>query len=71
MKVSQLLNVMDKDEQICIEDCDKTVDDMELYCGPVREIKKDDPINKMHVVAIVAINDLMCVGVQEPRKEKK
>lgn len=67
MRVSQLLNVMDKDEQICIEDGNKTVDDMELYCGPVREIKKDNPINKMHVVAIVAIDDLMCVGVQEPR----
>lgn len=67
MRVSQLLNVMDKDEQICIEDGNKTVDDMELYCGPVRGIKKDNPINKMHVVAIVAINDLMCVAVQEPR----
>lgn len=71
MRVSQLLKVMDKDENICIEDCDKTVDDMELYCGAVRGIKKDSPINKMHVVAIVAVNDLLCVGVQEPRKEKK
>lgn len=67
MRVSQLLKVMDKDEQICIDDCDKTVDDTELYCGPVSGIKKDNPINKMHVVAIVAINDLMCVGVEEPR----
>lgn len=67
MRVSQLLNVMDKDEQICIEDGNKTVDDMELYCGPVRGIKKDNPINKMHVVAIVAVNDLICVCVREPR----
>lgn len=64
MKVSQLLKVMDKDENICIEDCDKTVDDMEIYCGAVRGIKKDDPINKMHVVAIAAVDDLICVGVR-------
>lgn len=64
MRVSQLLKVMDKDEDICIEDYNKTIDDMELYCGAVRGIKKDDPINKMQVVAIVAINDLLCVCVR-------
>lgn len=64
MKVSQLLEVIDEDEKICIEDCGKTVDDMEIYCGAVRGIKKDSPINEMHVVAIVAVDDLICIGVR-------
>ena len=54
MKVSQLLHTMDRDDCISIDDMNVPIDRNRIYNGPVRGIKKDDPINKMHVCCISA-----------------
>lgn len=69
MKVSQLLHVMDKDDPIVIDDYDAPLDNMTLYEGVVRGIKKDDPINKMHVMSICACNDLILVLAVKQRQK--
>ena len=65
MKISELIDLMDEKKHICIEDLDKQVDDMELYCGAVGDLKQNDPIMDMEVIGIVAINDLICAGVRK------
>jgi hypothetical protein len=54
MRVSQLLKVMDKDDEIVIDDFGKPIDKMMIYNGAVRGIKRDDPINKMHIYSVNA-----------------
>ena len=58
MKVSQLLHVMDKDDDIIIED------ESTIYKGEVRGIKRDDPINRMHVDHVFACDNKMFVLVK-------
>ena len=65
MKVREFVDLMNEKENICIEDLDKTVDDIELYCGAVGELKQDDPIMNMEVIGIVAINDLIYAAVRK------
>ena len=67
MKVSQLLHVIDKDDTIVIEDFEKPVTKMQIYVGPVRGIKKDNPINKMHVAGITAVNDTLFILAEDPK----
>ena len=69
MRVSQLLKVMDKEDEIYIDDFDAKIDKMHLYDGAVKGIKKEDPINKMHVVSICAEGELLLVLASE-QKEK-
>lgn len=69
MRVSQLLHVMDKDDLITIDDYDVPVDRMTIYTGIVRGIKRDDPVNKMHVLSVHADNDTILVLVSQPRKK--
>ena len=64
MRVSQLLRVMDKDDEIVIDDVDLPIDKNTIYQGPVRGIKKDNPINKIHIEAICAANDTIFVLVE-------
>lgn len=64
MKVSQLLHVMDKDDDIIIEDESKRIDRMTIYKGEVRGIKRDDPINRMHVDHVFACDNTMFVLVK-------
>lgn len=64
MRVSQLLRVMDKDDEIVIDDVDLPIDKNTIYQGPVRGIKKDNPINKIHIGAICAANDTIFVLVE-------
>ena len=71
MRVSQLTCVMDKDETIVINDFNKPITDMEIYVGAVRGLKKDNPINKMHVSCISAVNDTIFIVVEEPRERAK
>ena len=52
MRVSQIIHAMDRDDEILIEEANNKIDRMTLYHGEVRGIKKDDPINKMHVVIL-------------------
>ena len=68
MRVSQLLKAMDKDDMIVIDDYDKPVDDMTIYDGTVRGIKRDNPVNKMHVASICANNDKILVLAEDPKK---
>ena len=63
MKVRELIDLMDKKESICIEDINKQIDNMELFCGSVGDLKQDDQIMDMKVVGIVAVNDLICAAV--------
>lgn len=69
MRVSQLLHVMDKDDEIIIDDYDKPIDKQTIYKGAVGGIKRDDPINKMHVSSICTDGDVILVLAEEPRKK--
>lgn len=68
MKVSQLIHVMDRDDDIVIDDYDAPMDRMRIYSGAVRGIKKDNPINKMVVMSVCADNDAILVLAIEPRR---
>lgn len=71
MKVSQLIHAMFRDDEIVIDDFDApTIDKMTLYKGATRGIKKDDPINKMHVLSLCAVNDSIRVLVRKQRADK-
>jgi hypothetical protein len=61
MRVSQLLHVMDKDDDIIIDDGNKKIDRQRVYSGTVRGIKRDNPINKMHVVVIYPYDNKLLV----------
>lgn len=61
MRVSQLIHAMDRDEEIIIEDGNKRITRMRLYEGTVRGIKRDDPINRMHVNRVIACDNVMVV----------
>ena len=68
MRVSQITHAMGKDEKIMIHDYDAPVSKALLFEGTPRGIKRDDPINKMHVNGIIADGDVICVLVRkEPR----
>ena len=69
MKVSQLIHAMDRDDVIVIDDYDKPIDKMTLYDGKVRGIRKDNPINKMHIESICAKDDTIMVLAREQRKK--
>lgn len=59
MKVSQLLHTIDREDLIVINDRDLPINTMRIYDGEVRGLKRDDPINKMHVVSIFADDDVI------------
>ena len=69
MRVSQLIRAMDKNDDIVINDFAKPVDNMTIYEGAVRGIRKDNPINKMHVSCICASNDTICIVAENPREK--
>ena len=71
MRISQLLKVMDKDDEIIIDDGNKCIDRMRVYKGTARGIGKDNPINKMHVVVIYPYdNKLLVLAQYPPNKEE-
>lgn len=69
MRVSQLLHAMDKEAWVCIDDFGEHIDRMTLYTGTVRGIKRDSPINRMHVSCIFADGDVIRVLAEKQRKE--
>lgn len=69
MRVSQLIHAMGKEDRIVIDDFDKKIDQMRIFDGIVRWIKKDSPLNKMHVLSICADNDTIFVLAREQRKK--
>ena len=68
MKVSQLIHAMDKDDELIVDDESKPINKMQLYRGSVRGIKRDDPINAMHVNSVFACDNIIVVLVGERRK---
>ena len=68
MRLSQLLHVMDKDDVIVVDDYDRPIDNMTLYEGNVRGIKRDDPINRMHVSSVCASHDKILVLVERSQR---
>lgn len=68
MKVSQLIHAMDKDDELIVDDESKPINKMQLYRGSVRGIKRDDPINAMHVNGVFACDNIIVVLVGERRK---
>lgn len=69
MRLSQLIHAMDRDDDITVSDYGAPIDKCLLYDGIVRGIKKDNEINKMHVVNVTASADVVCVLVSR-RKEQ-
>ena len=69
MKLSQLLHVMDKDDKIIVDDGNKKIDRMRVYSGTVRGIKRDNPINKMHIVAIYPYDNKLLVLAETSNKK--
>ena len=67
MRVSQLIHAMDRSDIIVIDDYNAPVFKNRIYCGEVRGIKRDDPINKMHVSSICADGDVLLVLAEKPR----
>lgn len=69
MRVSQLLHVIDKDDVIVIDDYDEPINKMTVYRGTVRGIRRDDPVNQMHVSGICAKDDTILVLAEKPSKK--
>ncbi len=69
MRVSQLIHAMDKNDIIVIDDYDAPIDKMTIYQGTVRGIKRDNPVNQMHVSSICAKDDTILVLAENPRKK--
>lgn len=63
MKISQLTKLMPKDDEIIIDDENLPIDRMNIYAGTVRGVKRDNPINKMHITSICAYEDRISVLV--------
>lgn len=66
MRVSQLIHA----DEIVIDDLDAPIDKMTIYKGSVRGIKKDNPVNKMHIESICAENDTILVLVVKQRERR-
>ncbi len=71
MRVSQMLHVIDKDDPVVVDDYNKQIGQMTVYEGPARGIKRDDPINRMHILSIGAAGDVIAILAAEPREKEK
>jgi hypothetical protein len=70
MRVSQLIHAMDKDDMIVIDDYNAPIDNMTIYKGTVRGIKRDNPINQMHV-SNISVNDDTILVLAEKTRERR
>lgn len=70
MRLSQLIHAMDKDDMIVIDDYNAPIDNMTIYQGTVRGIKRDNPINQMHVSNICAKDDIILVLAEKTRERR-
>ena len=64
MELSQLTKLMDEDDEIIVGDLDAPIDEMELFSGKVKELRRDNPINKGRVTSVCAANDTMLVTIE-------
>lgn len=69
MRVSQLLKVMDRDDFVVVDDYDAPINKMTIYKGSVRGIKRDSPINKMHIVSVCANDDTILLLAVKPKEK--
>ena len=69
MRVSQLLKVMDRDKLIVIDNLSANIENMTMFQGPVKGIKKEDPINSMHVEVVDAVGDILFLLVSKPTNQ--
>lgn len=71
MRVSQLLHTMDKRADIVIHEGNAPdITSMRIFDGEVKDIKRDNPINRMHIHHIYACDDTLYVLAEMPREEK-
>lgn len=66
MKISQLIRVMDKDEEIVIKDVNEPVNRNRVYQGTVEGIKRDGSIDRMHVVILFPEDNKLMVLAEKP-----
>ena len=71
MKISQLISVIDKDEEIVIEDANVPVDRNRVYQGTVEGIKRDETLNSMHVVVIFPEDNKLMVLAEKANRGKE
>mgnify|MGYP003288210874 CR=1 FL=1 len=69
MRVSQLLRVMRDTDDIVISKQIGRLEYMELFRGLAGNIKRDNPINKMHVLLIDVCDDTLYVLADKQRKK--
>jgi hypothetical protein len=67
MRVSQLTKVMPDNHYIVIIDTNAPIGKERLYGGEVRGIKRDDPINKMHISCIFSDDDKIIIAVERAK----
>lgn len=65
MRLSQLTKLMDRDDEIIVEDYHAPIDKMRLFCGKVKAIRRDDPINKSRIVSVCADNDTILILIEQ------
>lgn len=71
MKLSQLIYIMDKDDDIIVNTRKNVpIDKKCLYHGTVRGIHKDDPINKAHVSFLMTLDNAILVEIS-PREDNR
>ena len=63
MKLSQLLKVMDKDDDITIYDYNKPTNNEPIFCGNIRKIYKDNPLNKCHIKYLIPCDNRILVEI--------
>ena len=72
MKLSQLLHKMERDAKIIVEDTSSAIDQMRVYEGEVRGIKRDDALNGYYVENVLVDGNVLVVLAGKPnRKEKR
>lgn len=63
MKLPQLLKIMEGSQIVEIDDLSRPVGSMMVYVGPIREIKKANPINEAQISAVCAGRDGLFIGI--------
>lgn len=71
MKISQLISVIDKDEEIVIKDVNVPVNRNRVYQGTVEGIKRDETLNSMHVVIIFPEDNKLMVLAKKADRGKE
>ena len=67
MKLSQLLKVMDKDDDIIIYDymrnIEKSIANEPIFSGNIRKIHRDSPLNKGHIKYLIPCDNRILVEI--------